>query len=88
MTRRNGYSVLVGNIGTVVSDVSLAEAKATARIYIEQSRTGRGRAGGESVIIQDATGDIVEEFIGALEGGDGIPADPTLLRILRPDLEV
>lgn len=57
------HEVLVGNIGTVYTGRSSAKALATFREYVGQSKTGRGRAGGESVtMFRD--GQIVREYHG------------------------
>jgi hypothetical protein len=48
------YEVIVGNIGSVYSGNNLKEALQTYRTYREQSESGLGRAGGESVtLMQD-----------------------------------
>jgi hypothetical protein len=64
------YEVVVGNIGTVVSTPNRKRARQIANEYIRQSKTGRGRAGGENVTIFRVTGDdveIMDEYIGQLE---------------------
>ena len=45
------YEVIVGNIGSVYSGSSRSIADGKMRTYIEQSKTGRGRAGGENVTL-------------------------------------
>lgn len=45
------YQVVVGNIGTVYSGLNLDEAIRTFHEYVRQSRSGYGRAAGESVVI-------------------------------------
>ena len=62
-------SVVVGNIGTVLHDGTWREAKAVFLRYRKQSRTGKGRAGGESVTwLKD--GDIYLEYTGRLHKED------------------
>lgn len=61
-TKKAGWSVNVGNIGNIDEDTEEA-ARATFKEYVEQSKSGVGRAGGESVyLLQD--GEPVEEYIG------------------------
>ncbi len=57
------YDVIVGNIGTVYSGTNHRDARLHARTYIDQSKSERGRAGGESVTIFK-NGEITEEYIG------------------------
>ena len=38
------YDVIVGNIGTVRSEVSLMEARSVYRDYVHKSKAGEGRA--------------------------------------------
>ena len=45
------YSVHVSNIGTVCQDVTEEEARTTFDAYSEQSESGGGRAGGETVTL-------------------------------------
>lgn len=57
------YEVIVGNIGTVYRGDDESEARRLFDVYVEQSRSGFGRAGGESVtVFQD--GEIVLEHEG------------------------
>ena len=54
------YEVVVGNIGTVYSGVSLSLAKRDFREYVRQSLAVYGRAGNEQVtLFQD--GEIIDE---------------------------
>jgi hypothetical protein len=57
------YEVIVGNIGKVYDGDSLPEAQLHVVAYIDQSKSERGRAGGESVTLMK-DGDILTEFIG------------------------
>lgn len=55
------FSVIVGNIGTVVQDeTDVTKAQAVYEEYVTQSKSGRGRAGGETVtlLVDDAIGSI------------------------------
>lgn len=60
------WAVIVGNIGRVHEGYDEAEARKHFREYKEQSVSGVGRAGGESVILECAD-EPVEEFIGDLD---------------------
>jgi hypothetical protein len=64
------YEVVVGNIGTVYSGGSFAAAKKASATYVAQSKTGKGRAGGEDVTIL-ADGEIVREFLGSNSRDEG-----------------
>lgn len=59
----NNYTVLVGNIGMVLDCQNKAEAEATYREYVSQSKTGVGRAGGETVSFFK-NGELFKEYIG------------------------
>jgi hypothetical protein len=60
------YTVIVGNIGTVLTTTDKAAACRTFTRYERQSRSGVGRAGGESVfIMQD--GEPVFEHLGTVD---------------------
>jgi hypothetical protein len=60
---RSIYEVIVGNIGTVYTGTSKAEAIKRFNTYVAQSKSLRGRAGGESVtIIKD--GEPIKEHFG------------------------
>lgn len=65
------YSVIVGNVGTVRNGAIWEEAESVFAEYCEQSKSGVGRAGGESVFITRANGDPVREFIGENESNNG-----------------
>jgi hypothetical protein len=60
------WEVIVGNVGTVYSGSDESEARAKFASYVETSKSGVGRAGGESVTLMKDS-DIAEEFIGALQ---------------------
>ena len=67
------YEVSVGNIGTVHQGRNLREARRVKAVYVAQSQTGRGRAGGEDVILWKDS-EPMEEFTGSLndwEARDG-----------------
>ena len=59
------YEVIVGNIGTVYDGNDLAEANRKFDTYVEQSKSGRGRAGGEDVTIM-TNGEPTREFEGSI----------------------
>jgi len=60
------FQVIVGNIGMVHQSLDYDEAVKHYAEYIEQSRSGVGRAGGESVTLwQD--GEPMREYIGTIE---------------------
>jgi hypothetical protein len=61
------YEVVVGNIGTVHRGTNLRDARFHARSYVDQSKSGRGRAAEESVTVLRVTGsdvEIIDEYIG------------------------
>lgn len=65
-TRRTSYDVVVGNIGTVYSGTDRSLALQKYHEYVAQSKSGRGRAGGESVtLFRD--GEIWKEHQGTVE---------------------
>ena len=67
------YSVIVGNIGTVGNFTKEADARKCFNEYRKLSRSGTGRASGESVAIfrgaadSESDAELIAEFIGALE---------------------
>jgi hypothetical protein len=61
--RKHRYEVIVGNIGTVVSTHDLEDARSTFNVYVEQSKSGRGRAAGEPVTLMK-DGEMMKEFEG------------------------
>jgi hypothetical protein len=58
------FEVIVGNIGSVYSGPSLVEAHRIFDEYVSQSRSGYGRAGGETVTLVLSGGDAIKEFVG------------------------
>lgn len=65
MAKKN-YTVIVGNIGTVYNGGGKKTALKDYREYVEQSKSGRGRAGGESVTLFE-DGFVIKEHIGENE---------------------
>lgn len=60
---RPTYSVLVGNVGEVQYGHDGIEATRVYLVYLEQSKSGYGRAAGESVaLLKD--GEIIREYRG------------------------
>lgn len=57
------YQVIVGNIGEVFQGNSLKDALKRFREYRRQSKTLRGRAGGESVTLL-REGEPIEWYVG------------------------
>lgn len=57
------YEVIVGNIGTVYSGNNFMQASAKYATYVKQSKSGVGRAGGESVTLMH-DGEIRKEHEG------------------------
>jgi len=66
MAKRSRYSVVVGNIGTVYDGTSRLFALRAFNEYRRQSRTGRGRAGGESVTMF-TNDEPTAEHVGSLD---------------------
>jgi len=63
------YEVVVSNLGTVYSGDNGFIARSTYQTYAGQSKSGYGRALGESVaLFKDA--EIVSEFTGTLNSDD------------------
>jgi hypothetical protein len=60
------YEVIVGNIGLVYQGSNPCEAGKIFKEYKEQSRSGYGRASGESVTMFKH-GEPIREYIGTLE---------------------
>ena len=60
------YAVVVGNIGTVYQGDDFETAFATYDEYVEQSKSGVGRAAGESVCIF-FDGEMTSEYVGSLD---------------------
>lgn len=59
--------VVVGNVGSVYKGFSSLEADKTYKEYVQQSKSGRGRAAGESVTLL-VDGEPQNEFEGLPEG--------------------
>ena len=68
------YTVIVGNIGRVYFGNDKEEAKKEYDEYVNISKQGQGRAGGESVTLfehyKDGSMDVVEDFIGTVDQGE------------------
>lgn len=65
----SNFQVIVGNIGCVYSGEDREDALSTFNVYVEQSQSGAGRAGGESVTMWK-DGDLVREFVGTVDQGE------------------
>lgn len=59
--KRPTYEVVVGNIGTVYSGTSKSDTAMTWIAYVDQSKSGKGRAGNEPVTMF-CDGEIVKEY--------------------------
>ncbi len=57
----NTYNVNVGNLGSVYSGHNCRAAKRAFREYVNQSKTGYGRASGENVTLE-TNGEITREY--------------------------
>jgi len=57
------YEVIVGNIGTVYDGSDRDEAEDTFDEYVRQSKSGRGRAGGESVVLMKDDEPVAEHNV-------------------------
>ena len=55
------YEVIVGNIGRVLSTPLKSAALKTYKDYVADSKSGIGRAGGQSVVLFDKDGEILME---------------------------
>lgn len=68
LSRHSRYFLTVGNIGKVADDLSSREALNTFDDYICQSKSGKGRAAGESVLLfaEGDDGDPVAEYTGTI----------------------
>jgi hypothetical protein len=69
--KMGSYEVIVGNIGIVYSGNSKASAEANFNHYVRQSKSGSGRASGESVTLM-CEGEILREHIGTAENPRGV----------------
>ena len=65
----NGYTVVVGNIGTVCDNVDYADANHDYIEYVNQSADGYGRAAGEDVTMMH-DGDVYKEYVGTVHDGE------------------
>lgn len=75
MTTQTSFIVIVGNIGTVYSGLSLFEADAAFSAYRRASIDNAGRAAGESVtMFKDY--DILREHIGTIENEEDATVSP------------
>jgi hypothetical protein len=64
------HTIIVGNIGTVVTDDTWSEAQAAYTEYCHQSRTNYGKAAGEDVTwLMD--GEVYKDFKGELTTTSG-----------------
>lgn len=61
MQNAKQYELIVGNIGTVYSGTNGFEAFKRFQTYVGQSKSGVGRAGGESVVLM-VDGEIQKEY--------------------------
>jgi len=52
--------VIVGNVGTVYDDDSIETAEEAFRTYVRQSKSGKGRASGEFVVLMQ-NGEVIKE---------------------------
>jgi len=59
------WEVIVSNVGCVYKGKDSDEASAIFEEYVAQSKTGLGRAGGESVALIEDGFIICSDFIGA-----------------------
>lgn len=62
------FTVVVTNLGTLLSTPNEPLAYKTFKEYVKISKSGRGRAGGESVVLFDKDGEIIMEY----EGGSSL----------------
>ena len=58
-----GFTVVVGNVGTVHETTKESDALFSARCYVDRSKSGRGRCAGEPVTVLDPDGEIIAEYI-------------------------
>jgi len=63
------YTVVVGNIGTVLETNNEEEAFETYREYVEMSKDNYGRAAGEDVVVFFKD-DILVEYFGDISDED------------------
>jgi hypothetical protein len=77
------WEVVVGNVGTVFDGTRESAARQEYKDYVILSKSGNGRAGGESVTLM-CDGDIVQEHIGPNDQSDDSPRRHAR-RAPRPD---
>ena len=65
MANNHHYEVIIGNIGTVYDGEDKVEALKHYTEYVEQSKSGHGRAGHEPVTLM-LNGEISQEHYGDL----------------------
>jgi hypothetical protein len=63
LPQKKRFEVVVGNIGSVYTGSNPVEAADTFEDYMKQSKSGRGRAAGEDVVLFE-DGEITIEHIG------------------------
>lgn len=63
---KNQYQVVVGNVGVVYEGTNGFTANVEYNQYVAISKTGKGKAGGETVTMIKNQ-EIHKEFIGAVE---------------------
>ncbi len=71
MKTKHSYGVTIGNIGNALATTNLREAEETYKEYVEQSKSGIGRACGENVILW-RDGEPWKEYKGSLSVMDMI----------------
>ena len=62
----NNYIVMVENIGKVFDEPNLEDAQDAYYAWVQISKSGRGRAAGESVTLMRQDGSIMREHTGTL----------------------
>lgn len=60
------YTVYVENVGKVFDEPNLEDAQDAYYAWVQISKSGRGRAAGESVTLCNPAGDIMTEHVGTL----------------------
>lgn len=63
------YELIVGNIGKVYDGDDRVEADRLFALYVDQSKSGVGRAGGEDVVLFEDD-EIIREYTGHLKEND------------------
>ena len=62
MPKTKKCEVVVGNIGSVVKNVSLTEAKNVFKEYVRDSKMNYGRSGNEEVSLF-CDGELIEDYV-------------------------